>query len=84
MKWVNQLKIAIIENDASKIDMLVQNMPKFTTEEEMRSAAYLMQEAHTLLSAEKEKIASNLLKLKKQKTFLASASAHNSSFDQSH
>jgi hypothetical protein len=67
LEWINQLKIAVIEKNESKIDSLIQAMPQFETYKEMESAAYLLQEAHTFLSSEKDKIASNLLKIKKQK-----------------
>jgi hypothetical protein len=83
LEWINQLKIAVIEKNESKIDSLIQAMPQFETYKEMESAAYLLQEAHTFLSSEKDKIASNLLKIKKQKTFLNSVSSQNTSFDQS-
>ncbi len=83
MKWANQLKIAIIERDEVKIEKAIEKLPNFDSLEEMKEAAYLMQEAHNFLSSQKEEFASKLLKIKKQKEFLNATIQHPSSFDQS-
>ena len=82
--WSNQLKIAIIEKNETKIEELVSTLPTFDTLEQMKEAAYMLQEAHTLLSKEKNILASKLLKIKKQKEFINATMQHKSSFDQSH
>jgi len=84
LKWTNQLKIAIIENNELKIEELLTELPQFDSLEQMKEAAYMMQEAHTLLNKEKNILTSKLLKIKKQKEFLNSSIRHQSSFDQSH
>jgi len=83
LQWVKELKIAIAEENESKIENLTQELPKFSSLEQMKEAAFLMQEAHTFLKCEKERTATILLKIKKQKAFLDSTSSQNSSFDQS-
>ena len=84
MKWANQLKIAIIEKDESKIETIIEKLPNFNSIAEMEEAAYLMQEAHSFLATQKEEFAAKLLKIKKQKEFLEATSTPISSFDQSH
>lgn len=84
MQWINQLKISIIEQDELKIEELIQDLPAFDSLEQMTEAAYLMQEAHNLLSSKKDALASKLVKLKKQKEFLSSTLLKTSSFDQIH
>ncbi len=84
MQWVKELKIAIAEENPSKIERLVNAFPQFDSLEQMKEAAFLMQEAHTFMTSEKEKTAGILLKINKQKAFLNSASTQNASFDQSH
>ena len=83
LKWVDQLKIALIEKDETKIEKLVEQLPSFNSIEEMKEAAYMMQEAHDFLTSQKEKLATNLLKIKKQKEFLDTANKRFSSFDKS-
>ncbi len=84
MQWIKELKIAIAEENPSKIEKLIHELPKLSSLEQMEEAAFLMQEAHAFITSEKEKAAANLLKIKKQKAFLNSTSSQNSSFDQSH
>lgn len=81
MKWAKQLKIAIIEKDESKIETIIDELPKFDSIEEMEEAAFLMQEAHKFLTTQKEEFAAKLLKIKKQKEFLNSTIQHTSSFN---
>jgi uncharacterized membrane protein YvbJ len=83
LQWVKELKIAIAEENESKIEKLIQKLPQFSSLEQMEEAAFLMQEAHTFLKSEKEKTAAILLKIKKQKAFLNSTSSQKPSFDQS-
>jgi len=84
LKWINQLKIAIIEKNETKIEELMADFPMFSSQEEMEKAAYLMQEAYDLLVSEKEIVAANLLKIKKQKEFLHSTSPSTPIFSQNH
>ena len=82
--WVDQLKIAILENNEIKIEELISKLPEFESLEQMKEAAYMMQEAHTHLNKEKDILASKILKIKKQKEFINSSIKQTSSFDQSH
>ena len=83
MQWVKELKIAIAEENPSKIEQLINALPQFDSLEQMKEAAFLMQEAHAFMTSEKEKTAGILLKIKKQKEFLNSVSSQKPSFDQS-
>jgi len=84
LEWINQLKIAIIEKNEIKIEKLLEKFPQFSNIEEMKSAAVLMQEAHKFLTEKRDKYASNLIKIKKQKEYINYTSNKSSSFDQSH
>ena len=84
MQWINALKIAIIEENEEKIERLILELPDFDDVQTMQNAAYLMKEAHTLLSLKKDTLASNLIKIKKQKEFLNALSPSSPSFNQSH
>jgi len=84
LQWAKELKIAIAEANEKKIDSLIKDLPTFDSLEQMEEAACLMQEAHTLLTSEKEKASSVLSKIKKQKEFLNATSTLRTSFDESH
>jgi len=84
MKWINNLKIAIIEKNELRIEELTQSLPNFDPLEKMKEATYIMQEAHNFLLHEKNDMATKILKIKKQKEFIATNTPIKSSFDQSH
>ncbi len=84
MQWINELKIAIVEENEEKIEKLIQELPSFDDVQTMQNAAYLMKEAHILLSLKKDALASSLIKIKKQKEFLNTLSSSSPSFNQSH
>ena len=73
-----------MEEDELKIETLIDELPQFKSLEEMKEAAYMMQEVHNFLNREKNNYASKLVKLKKQKEFLNTTVKKQSSFDQSH
>lgn len=70
--WINDLKIAIIEKNADKIDELVECMPMFDKFEDMRDSAALLKEANLLMFTLKDETAESLKKIKKTKEFLDS------------
>ncbi|WP_457746342.1 hypothetical protein [Sulfurimonas sp.] len=70
--WLTKLQIAIVEKNTELIDILVSQMPKFETKEEMESAAVLIKEALKLLHKLKDETGDSLKKLKKHKDFLNS------------
>ena len=84
LQWAKELKIAIAEENEKKIEKVIEQLPQFESLEQMKEAAYLMQEAHKFLTAKKDEFASKLVKIKKQKEFLNATMAKTSSFDQSH
>jgi hypothetical protein len=83
LQWTKALKIAIAEEDEKSIEKLIENLPSFENLDQMHEAAYLMKEAHSFLSTQKDIAAINLLKIKKQKEFVLATSKKNSSFDHS-
>lgn len=84
MEWSKALKIALLEEDIEKIEVLIEELPQFNSLEQMKEAAYMMQEVHTFLNKEKNTYASKLIKIKKQKEFLNTSVKKHPSFDQSH
>ena len=84
MLWIKELKIALLEEDELKIESLIDDLPQFDSIEQMKEAAFMMQEVHNFLNQEKGSYASKLVKLKKQKEFLNTTVKKYSSFDQSH
>lgn len=84
MKWVKALQIALLEENELQIEKLIEDLPQFDTIEQMKEAAYMMQEVHNFLNNKKNDCASKMLKIKKQKEFLNSTAKSRPSFDQSH
>ncbi|UCN00496.1 hypothetical protein LCX93_00845 [Sulfurimonas sp. SWIR-19] len=80
--WHTKLQIAIIEKNAQRIDLLVSQMPKFETVEEMQVAAALIKEALKLLQQLKDETGETLKKLRQHQDFLgATAPMTNNKFD---
>lgn len=84
MQWVKELKIALLEENELKMESLIEELPEFDSLEQMKEAAFMMQEVYTYLNNKKNDYASKLVKIKKHKEFLNSASVKQPSFDQSH
>ena len=68
--WLNQLKIAIIEEDVDKMQELFKSMPQFETIEEMKSAQALIKEATNLLHTLQDEVAAKMRQLKKNIKYL--------------
>lgn len=84
MTWAKALQIALVEEDELAMEKLIEELPQFETLEQMKEAAYMMQEVHNFLSKKKNDYASKMLKIKKQKEFLNTTAKKQPSFDQSH
>ena len=74
----------LIEENELKLESLIEELPKFDSLEEMKEAAFMMQEVHDYLTSKKNDYASKLVKIKKHKEFLNANSVKQTSFDQSH
>ncbi|MBE0495199.1 MAG: hypothetical protein IBX45_02185 [Campylobacterales bacterium] len=72
--WLKTFKLAIITNDLSKCEMLINSFhaTTFTCKEELEEAAALTKEAITLLETQRVKLGSELAKLKQTKKYLTS------------
>ncbi|MEN4045793.1 MULTISPECIES: hypothetical protein [Sulfurimonas] len=80
--WHTKLQIAIIEKNAQRIDILVSQMPKFETIEQMKSAALLIKEALKVVRQLKSETGETLKKLRQHQDFLgATAPMTNNKFD---
>ena len=72
MKWMNSLKIAVIENDITTISKLIKNVPEMTDLNEAKESLALIKEAILLVEFEKEQTLAAMNKLKQTKAFLNS------------
>ena len=70
--WMNNLKVAIIENDIEHIGRLIQEVPTFTDLDEAKAALALIQESIRLVDIEKIKLVEVMKKIKQTKAFLQS------------
>ena len=68
--WLNKFKIAIIEKNTEQINTLLEELPTFTTEDEMKEAQYLMKEAAVLLLHLKSQTQDTMQRIQKNLSFL--------------
>jgi hypothetical protein len=68
--WISTLKLAIINKDFDQIEKLSKDIPRFETLDESQEALALIEQVNVLLKNEKEKILSQMQKLKKTKEYL--------------
>ncbi len=69
-EWINELKIAIIEEDGEKLINLAENIPTTDDVDLAIEASTLMQEAIKFAQEKKINISNELAKLKKAKGYL--------------
>ncbi len=70
MKWVNNLKIAIIEEDTDNISKVLDRLPNFKDLDEAKEALSLIQTALDLVKKKKQEVLETMNKIKKTKEFL--------------
>ena len=70
--WLNEFKVALVQKDTDKIDLLLSDIPQFETLDEMKEASFLLKEAHTLLQLLRNEAKGSLVQLKKNIEFLES------------
>ncbi len=70
--WLNDLQIAIIEKDTTKLDKLTKELPRFENKDEMTKASYLLKEAATLLYELKDETSHTMNQIKKNMDFIKS------------
>ncbi len=71
-QWINDLKIAIIEENINKIRKLIDSMPAFEKLEDMKEAFALIGEAKNIVEKHKKEISREMEKIRKSKKFLES------------
>ncbi len=72
MKWLNSLKIAIIEENIDQIDALTSKLPDFDSKKSAQEALALISEATKIVENHKAKTLVAMNKLKQTKAFLKS------------
>ena len=77
--WLSKFKIAIIEKNTEQINTLLEELPTFTTVDEMKEAQYLMKEAATLLLNLKSQTKDTMQRIQKNLSFLKSTQTNDSS-----
>lgn len=70
--WINNLKIAIIEQNTKLLDELLGDIPRFEKKEEIEQVKYLLQEANSMMHILKEDTATTMKQIKKNLDFLRS------------
>lgn len=70
MQWINDLKIAVVENDTRCIGELIQQVPNFEDLEEAKEALALIQMAIVIVDEEKTQTIEIMKKIKQTKEFL--------------
>lgn len=73
--WLHELKIAIVEKDINKLNLLLDNIPQLEKPEETDSALCLLEEASTIVLDLKESTAASMAQMKKNINFLKSTQA---------
>ncbi len=75
--WLDDFKVAFIQNDINKLEYLANNMPKFETLDQMKEALQLIDNARTKANKLKEKTLSDMNKIKQTISFVKSTLAQN-------
>ncbi|NPA74332.1 MAG: hypothetical protein GXO12_06420 [Epsilonproteobacteria bacterium] len=69
-QWIDNLKIAIINNDLDNIVKYSKNVPVFDTLEDAQTAFALIKEAEKLIRKEQDKISAKMFEIRKIKNYL--------------
>lgn len=70
MNWLNELKVAYLNKNDSKLSELLDNTPILKTRDEMFEALAIMEQITEYAKAQKEKLGLEMRKLKQTKNFL--------------
>lgn len=80
MQWMNDFKIALIEEDVSRIASLLQSQPTLDDPALAKEMLALIQNALHLVKAEQKETLNTMLKIKQTKAFLLSDEASKARF----
>jgi propanediol dehydratase large subunit len=67
--YLNELKVAVINEDIKKLEKIIDKTPEFSSVEEAKEIRAFMDKAVKLLQKEKNKLSSEMQKIKKLQTF---------------
>jgi hypothetical protein len=70
MIWINKFKIAIIEESIKDIELLINEVPKFDSKEEINEVLALINEATKILNIKKSETLITMRKIKEAKKYL--------------
>lgn len=68
--WLKSLKIAIVEQNTQLLDKLLEDIPHFSSKEELDQAICLLEEATNMMHTLREETRQTMLQLKKNLDFL--------------
>lgn len=75
--WLDDFKIALVENNIDKLETLANNMPKFDTISEMKEALQLIDNARTKITKLKDQTLQDMNKIKQTISFVKSSLGQN-------
>lgn len=70
--WINNLKIAIVEQNTKLLEELLSDIPHFEKKEDIEQVKYLLQEASSMMHILREDAATTMKQIKKNLDFLRS------------
>lgn len=70
MKWLSDLKLAVINNDIRVIEKLIADVPNLTELSDAKEALALIQKSIEIVDEEKKKTLEIMNKIKQTKAFL--------------
>ena len=71
--WINKFKAALIQKDTEAMNTLLDEVPSFSSKEDIKQAMYLMKEATTLLYTLQDEITLSKKQIKQNINFLGSS-----------
>ena len=75
--WLTKIKIAIVEKNSEKINLLLEEVPEFESKYDAEEAMYLLKEAAELIHTLKDDTERSMIQIKKSINFLKSTQAPN-------
>ena len=72
MSWINDLKVAVIEEDIENITAITDSLPEFKDVNDAEEALNLVQEAIKIVKNKKEETLDIMNKIRQTKVFLTS------------
>jgi len=73
MEWIENFKIALIEENIDELSSLLSSMPKFETVEECHKAMALISQARNIIIEKREILSKQMQQLEKSRKFLLSS-----------